>query len=110
MYAYNPLCSLILCTQFICSPEKELCNINAQETETDCPTNIQTETPRDLSNELQESPDITDLPSDSASRKQVKDVLQPFNCTEENKLTSTETIKSECPTHLRNRKQRKPVI
>ena len=32
-----------LCTQFICSPEKELCNIDTQETETDSPTNIQTE-------------------------------------------------------------------
>ena len=62
--------------------------------------------PRDFSNE---SPDIIDLQSDSVSRNQVKDVLQPSNCTEENKLTSAGTIKPEFPTCLRNRKQRERV-
>ena len=67
----------------------------------------ETESPRDFSNELQGSPNIAAMPSDSSSRYQAEGDLKTFNCTEDSKLESTETTKSKCPTQLRNRKKRK---
>jgi len=66
-----------------------------------------TELPRDFSNELQGSPNITAMPSDSNSRYQTEGDLKKFNWTEDSKLKYTETTKSKCPTQLRNREKRK---
>ena len=65
-------------------------------------SDVHSELPRDFSNELQGSPE---MPSDSNSRYQAEDDLKPINCTEDSKLKSTETTKSECPTQLRSLKK-----
>jgi len=69
-----------------------------------------TESPTDFSNELQGSPNIIAMPSNSNSRYQAEGDLKTFNCTEDSKPKSTETTKSKCPTQLRNRKKRKLVM